>query len=77
MQIRVLAFAKAADVLGWRELLAECSPHQSPREIVAKMSPGFEPGCWRVALDCDYCSWDESIGAIAQELAIIPPVSGG
>jgi molybdopterin converting factor small subunit len=77
MQIRVLAFAKAADLLGWRELLAECTALQSPREIVATLSPGFDPGTWRVALDCEYCSWDEPIGALREELAIIPPVSGG
>ncbi|MEK0449966.1 MAG: hypothetical protein RL088_2234 [Verrucomicrobiota bacterium] len=77
MQVTVLAFANAADALGWRELLADCTAHQSPREIVATLAPGFDPGIWRVAVDCEYHSWDESIGASAQEIAIIPPVSGG
>lgn len=77
MQIRVLAFAIAADTLGWRELHADCDPLQTPREIVNTLSPGFSAGNWRVALDCEYCSWDEPVGALAQEIAIIPPVSGG
>ena len=31
----------------------------------------------RVAVDCEYCSWDDAIGPMAQELAVLPPVSGG
>lgn len=77
MQVTVRAFANAADSLGWRELLAECAAHQSPREIINTLTPGFAPGVWRVAVDCEYHSWDEAIGATAQEIAIIPPVSGG
>ena len=77
MQVRVLAFAHAADSLGGRDLLAECEAHHSPREVVATLAPGFEPGSWRVAVDCEYRAWDEAVGALAQEIAIIPPVSGG
>ncbi len=77
MQVTVLAFANAADSLGFRELLADCMAHQSPREILCTLAPGFDPGAWRVAVDCEYDSWDEAIGATAQEIAIIPPVSGG
>jgi molybdopterin converting factor small subunit len=77
MQVKVLAFAHAADALGWRESLAECSPCSTPREIVSSVAPGFSPGSWRVAVDCDYRPWDEAVGALAQEIAIIPPVSGG
>ena len=77
MQITILAFANAADALGWRSVLAECTPAQSSREIVATVAPGFSPGSWRVAVDCDYRAWDEAVGALAQEIAIIPPVSGG
>jgi molybdopterin converting factor small subunit len=58
-------------------MLAECSPGQSPLEIVTSLAPGFSPGSWRVAVDCEYASWDEGIAATAQEIAIIPPVSGG
>ena len=33
-------------------------------------------GTCRVAIDLEYRAWDEPIGN-AQEMAIIPPVSGG
>ncbi len=77
MQIRLLAFATAADHLGWREMLAECSPQDTPRALFDRIAPGFPMESVRVAIDCDYRSWDEPIGLMAQELAVLPPVSGG
>lgn len=77
MQIKLLAFATAAQQFGWREMLAECSERETPRELFTRLIPGFHPGTARVAVDCDYRSWDEPIGALAQELAVLPPVSGG
>lgn len=75
--IRLLAFAQAADRLGWREMAVRCEPHETPREIVARAAPGFDTGNVRVAVDCEYRPWDEAVGASAQELALLPPVSGG
>ena len=77
IQVKLLAFAQAAARLGWREMLAECAPTDSPREIFERIAPGFDPGAARVAVDCEYHSWDDAIGPMAQELAVLPPVSGG
>ncbi len=76
MQVKLLAFAQAHDQLGFKELLLEASPEESPRSLLARVAPGFRPDSARLARDCEYCSWDQPIGQ-ARELAIIPPVSGG
>ena len=75
--VKLLAFAQAADRLGWREMLAECAPDETLRGIVGRNAPGFDFASARVAVDCEYMSWDDAVGALAQEIAIIPPVSGG
>lgn len=77
IQVKLLAFAQAADRLGWREMFAECAPRETPREIIERIAPGFEPTSIRVAVNCEYQSWDDAVGALAQEVALIPPVSGG
>jgi molybdopterin converting factor small subunit len=77
MKVRVLAFATAATKLGWRETLAECSPRDSPRTVLAALAPEFDVSGMRVSVDLDYRSWDEPIGRGAKELAVVPPVSGG
>jgi len=77
IQVKILAFAQAADRLGWREMLAECAPDESPRAIVERIAPGFDFEWARVAVDCEYMPWDDAVGAVAQEIAILPPVSGG
>ena len=77
ISVRLLAFAQAADRLGWREMFVECAPAQTPRELLERVAPGFEPGTIRVAVNCEYHSWDEAVGAQAEEVALIPPVSGG
>ena len=75
--MKLLAFAQAAVQLGWRETLVDCAPTETPRELFNRLAPEFEPGAARVAVDCEYHSWDAAIGPVAQELAVIPPVSGG
>ena len=77
IQVKLLAFAQAADRLGWREMLAECAPDDTLRGIIGRNAPGFDFTSARVAVDCEYMSWDDAVGALAQEIAIIPPVSGG
>jgi len=76
MQLQLLAFAQAHDQLGFRERLVECSPTETPRQILARLAPTAACGTMRVALDCEYTDWDAPIGE-ARELAFIPPVSGG
>ena len=76
MQLRLLAFAQAAERLGFRERLIEYSPEESPRALLARTAPTLDLQTIRVALDCEYCDLDAPIGP-AGELALIPPVSGG
>ena len=77
IHVKLLAFAHAADRLGWREMLVECAPGETLRAIVERHAPGFNFASARVAVDCEYMSWDDAAGALAQEVAILPPVSGG
>ena len=77
IQVKLLAFANAAIRLGWRETFAECSPSETPRELFGRIAPSFEIASSRVAVDSEYHSWDDAIGPVAQEVAVIPPVSGG
>ena len=77
ISVKLLAFAQAADRLGWRDMLVDCAPHETPREIIGRIAPGFDPGTVRVAVNCEYSTWDDAVGPFAQELALLPPVSGG
>jgi molybdopterin synthase sulfur carrier subunit len=76
MHLQLLAFAHAHDQLGFRERLVECSPTETPRQLLARLAPAAACGTMRVALDQEYADWDAPIGQ-ARELAFIPPVSGG
>jgi molybdopterin synthase sulfur carrier subunit len=77
MKVTLLAFATAAERLGWRLLEVEAAMTDSPRSLFQRTAEGFDPGHARAAVDCEYRSWDEPIGESAREVAIIPPVSGG
>jgi len=76
MQITLLAFAQARQRLGFSECAVACEPEETPRGVMARVAPGFSLEGMRVALDCEYASWDLPLGS-ARELAVIPPVSGG
>ncbi len=76
MLVRVLAFAQAADIAGFRETSINCAAGESARSVVARIAPDLKIDGWRVAVDCEYHDWDSPIGN-AQEIAVIPPVSGG
>jgi molybdopterin converting factor small subunit len=77
MKVTLLAFATAAERLGWRSQEVTAEDHDTPRVLFARAKADFQPGVARVAVDCQYHDWDEPIGAAAREIAIIPPVSGG
>jgi molybdopterin converting factor small subunit len=77
MKVTLLAFATAAERLGWRSRDVEADHVDTPRMLFARAKADFQPGVARVAVDCQYHDWDEPIGAAAREIAIIPPVSGG
>ena len=76
MQVRLLAFAHTREQLGFDERLVECLAADTPRTLLARLAPGFSPAGLRVAVDCEYRDWDAPLGS-AEEVAIIPPVSGG
>lgn len=75
--LKLLAFAQAADRLGWREMTVECAAGEPLREILMRVAPDFDVSSSRVAVDCEYASWDDAPGPTSKEIAIIPPVSGG
>ena len=76
MKIKLLAFAQAADQLGFRERVVDCSGDDSPRGMLTTHAPKLDCSLMRVAVDGEYRDWDAAIGE-AREIAIIPPVSGG
>ncbi len=76
MQIVFLAFAQARDCLGFAERIVECHPEETPRQIVARIAPNLDVSAFRVAVAQEYADWDSPIG-VSNEIALIPPVSGG
>ena len=76
MQLKLLAFAHLPAQLGFHERTVECSAAETPRALLHRLAPEIDLTTVRVAIDEEYRSWDEPIGP-ANELALIPPVSGG
>lgn len=77
MKITILTFAQTRAQLGFTEKSVDCKPDETPREILRRLAPQFDPGrTVRVAVNQEYADWDKPVGN-ATELALIPPVSGG
>ncbi len=77
MQIKVLTFAQTRTQLGFGERMVDCAATETPRMILRRLAPEFQPGnTIRVAINQEYADWDQPVGE-AFELALIPPVSGG
>jgi molybdopterin converting factor small subunit len=77
MQIKILTFAQTRTQLGFDERVVECAASETPRVILSRIAPGFDPGkTIRVAVNQEYSDWDQPVGE-AFEIALIPPVSGG
>lgn len=77
MKITILTFAQTRTQLGFAEKTVECDTGETPREILRRLAPQFDPGkTVRVAVNQEYADWDQPVGN-ATELALIPPVSGG
>ncbi|SDU25668.1 Molybdopterin converting factor, small subunit [Verrucomicrobium sp. GAS474] len=78
--MRLLAFARARDILGSSEIEAALLPGDTPSTFLDRHFPQARlslPRGTRPALDQEYIEWDASIPETARELAILPPVSGG
>lgn len=77
MKIKILTFAQTRTQLGFSELAVDFSATETPRQILRRIAPQFDPGrTIRVAVNQEYADWDNPVGE-AFELALIPPVSGG
>lgn len=77
MNVKILTFAQTRAQLGFAEKSVACEPGETPREILRRLAPHFDPGnTIRVAVNQEYADWDQPVGQ-AVELALIPPVSGG
>lgn len=78
--MRVLLFAGLADVAGQRELtLGAGDPPRTVGELEARLReqwPALAAKPFRVAVNQRYAAADDPLGA-DDELALIPPVSGG
>ena len=77
MKITLLAFASAAQRLGWRTQDVDAEADSTPMQLFQRVNADFSPGVARVAVNGDYHDWNAAIGSDAREIAIIPPVSGG
>ena len=77
MKVTLLAFASAAQRLGWREREMTAQASSTPLQLFESVAAGFNPGTARVAVNGEYHGWTAAIGEDAREIAIIPPVSGG
>ena len=76
MQIRLLAFSYLQRQLGFAEQTVDCLESETPRALLHRLAPDLDLSGVRVALDEEYADWDAPLGT-AQELELIPPVSGG
>ena len=77
MTVTLLAFAAAAQRLGWRTREVRAEAESTPLALFQHANPEFSPGVARVAVNGNYWEWDAPVGPEAREIAIIPPVSGG
>jgi molybdopterin converting factor small subunit len=77
MKIKILTFAQTRTQLGFDERVVDCTGTDTPRQILGRIAPQFDPGkTIRIAVNQEYADWDQPVGE-ATELALIPPVSGG
>ena len=75
--IRVLLFGPLGEQQGASEVVLEINPDSTPLDVVHRlgMDRWLEAGL-RCAIDSKFCELSEPLGA-ADELALLPPVSGG
>lgn len=80
MRIRMRYFAQAADAAGCRDEEIELAGHGQDelREALVRRHPGLAPllDVCRLAVNGAYVPYDHAL-ADGDEVALIPPVSGG
>lgn len=78
--MRVLLFAGLAEVAGQRELtVGDVDPPRTVGELEARLReewPALASRSFRIAVNQRYAAAEDELGA-DDELALIPPVSGG
>lgn len=79
MNYRLLYFASLADRAGCAEE-ARASAARTPQELYAEVAAAhaftFAPARLRVAVNGAFAAWDRTL-ADGDEIAFLPPVSGG
>ena len=86
LRVRVRLFAGLREAMGWSEQLVELSaaaggansagttPHQLWQQL--GLQPAHPPAGLRVAINQQFATWNTSLAA-GDELAFLPPISGG
>ena len=82
MQLEVLLFAAARDAAGSDKICVDVSEPVLARDVIEAVGrklpqlEGLLPSC-RLAIDCAYVDPETPVRDSHNELALIPPVSGG
>jgi molybdopterin synthase sulfur carrier subunit len=76
--VRVRLFAALREAMGWSEQLVTTSGATTPLALWGQggLEPAQPPAGVRVAINRQFAAWDAPL-ADGDELAFLPPISGG